>query len=128
MPVLTFSIEKCRADVRKAETIDLFDCVTAYREGMDPQAIEVIEGELRRRGVTRAEIDERVEACRRECLFDAAGVALRCSRCRRPAVAEVWGWHRVWRWVPLFPRRLRLCAEHDPNRSRDCQGAVDRAP
>jgi hypothetical protein len=118
--MLTFNVEKCRADVQRAETADLLDRVTAYRDGMDQQAIALIEAELGRRGVSPAEIVERTETCRRECVFDAMGIALPCSQCRRPAVTAVWGWHRLWRRLPLFPRRLRFCKEHDPNPNRDC--------
>ena len=31
------------------------------------------------------------------------GTAVRCSFCHRPAVAEGWGWHRLWGVLPLFP-------------------------
>jgi hypothetical protein len=120
--MLTFNVEKLRSDVQRAETPDLLDRITAYRAGMEPEAVELIEDELRRRGVSGAEIDERAETCRRDCLFDDTGVALSCSRCRRPAVFEVWGWHRLWGRVPLFPRRLRYCEEHRPIPSSDRQG------
>jgi hypothetical protein len=112
--MMEFDPEKCRAAARQAETDDLLDQVTAYRRGLEPEAIELIEQELRRRGVTQAAIADRAEECRRECLLDDTGTALKCSRCQRPAVAQVLGWHRLWGILPLFPRSLRVCKEHRP--------------
>jgi hypothetical protein len=112
--MLKFNAEKCLAEVSKAETTDLLDRITAYRLGMEPQAIEIIEHELERRGVSGAEIAARGEECRRECTFDRNGVALPCSRCRRPAVVAVMGWHRLWGVLPLFPRRQHYCDQHRP--------------
>jgi hypothetical protein len=107
-----FDVQKCLVEVRGAETADLLDRITAYRAGMEPRAIELIEQELRDRGVAQAEIDAHAEACRQSCLFDVTGTALACSCCRRPAVAEVWGWHRLWGVVPLFPSKRRYCRIH----------------
>ena len=104
--------QKVRANVEQAETDDLMDRVTAYRAGMEPGAVALIEKELMRRGITSAEIEAHAFECRDECLFHADGTALMCSFCRRPAVAEGWGWHWVFELVPLLPRRFRYCAEH----------------
>jgi hypothetical protein len=112
--MLTFNPQQCLVNARKADVADLLDRVTAYRLGMEPEALEVLEGELRRRGVSAAEISARQEECRQECVFDATGVALTCSRCRRPAVARGWGWHRLWGRVPVFPEPVRYCKEHRP--------------
>jgi hypothetical protein len=110
--MLEFDPAKLAATLQAADTADLLDRVTAYRPLMEPHAIEVIEAELRRRGVGAAQIADRANECQRECLLDATGAAFPCSRCRRPAVAHVVRWHRVWGLVPVFPRRLRLCREH----------------
>jgi hypothetical protein len=101
------------ANARAADTDDLLDRVTAYRDGMEPEAIDLIEMELRRRGVTADEIERHGEQYR-DCLRDQAGNVLMCSWCRKPAVSEEWGWHRIWNLVPAFPRRYRYCAEHRP--------------
>jgi hypothetical protein len=103
--------ERLAANVRSASTQDLLDRVTLYRAGMEPEALEIIEEELRRRGVTAAQQVDHATA-RGEVVRDAAGVPLRCERCGRPAVSCVWGWHWLWGKVPLFPRRVALCAEH----------------
>jgi hypothetical protein len=115
--MLKFDPQKCLLEVRRADSEDLLDRVTAYRDGMEPPAVDLIEGELRRRGVVQAAIDVRMAECRRECIFDAENVALPCSRCRRPAIAEMVGWHRLFGLVPVFPRSLRYCREHTPERA-----------
>jgi hypothetical protein len=112
--MFNFDPQKCLLEVRRAETADLLDRVTAYRQGMEPQAVDMIEQELRRRGIAQAQIDARMAECRRDCIFDAAAIALPCSRCRRPAVAEINGWHRLFGVLPVFPRSLRYCEEHQP--------------
>ena len=110
--MLKFDREKTLLEIRAAQTADLVDRITAYRQGMEPKAVEMIEQELRSREVSQAQIDARADECRQECLVDATGTALTCSRCRRPAVTEVIGWHRLFGVVPVFPRRLRFCKEH----------------
>ena len=112
--MLKFDSQKTLVEIRTAPTNDLVDRITAFRQGMEPAAIEMIEQELHGRGVSQPEIDARAEECRRDCLFDATGTAVVCSRCRRPAVTEVLAWHRVFGVLPLFPRRLCYCKEHRP--------------
>jgi hypothetical protein len=114
--MLRYNHERVLADVRRATTEDLLDRVTAYRAAMEPEALDLIEAELRSRGVTAAQVADHDERCRREVLFGPDGVAARCSRktCHRPAVAEGWAWHRLWGRLPLFPRFYRYCAEHPP--------------
>ncbi len=104
--------QKLLVNIHKADTDDLIDRVTVYRAGMDAEAIELIEDELRRRGVKEQEIQSYWDECRGECLFHAGGSAKMCSFCRKPAVTERWGWHRLMGKVPIVPRRLRYCKEH----------------
>ena len=104
--------EKLLANIRAASTEDLLDRVTAYRAGMETEAIEMIEHELHRRGLTAAQILEREEACRRECVFDANGAARMCSYCRKPAVSEGWRWHKILGQLPVFPRWMSYCEDH----------------
>lgn len=108
-----FDAQRVQANVQQASTEDLLDRITAYRAGLEPAAIALIEEELQRRGVTAAQIAAHAQT-RQDCLYDAAGVALTCSRCSRPAVVAAWGWHRLWGVVPLFPRRFPYCAVHQP--------------
>ena len=110
--MVEFDAQKSLVEFRQAETADLLDRITAYRNGMEPAAVELIEEELRQRGIEPAAISAHAEQCRRECVFDAGGTALSCSRCRRPAVAVVRRWHRLWGVVPWIPRSVPLCREH----------------
>jgi hypothetical protein len=109
--MLKLDLDRVRDNVQRATTDDLLDRVTLYRKGMEPEAIEIIEAELRARGVTAAQQVD-YEASRSDVLRDADGVALRCGRCGAPAVTQVRTWHRLWGLLPLFPRWLPLCAEH----------------
>jgi hypothetical protein len=108
------NLEKVRASAREASTEDLLDRVTAYRAGMEPEALTILEEELGRRGVGPAEIAAHAEALAGTLVPGPDGIPLSCSCCRRPAVSVRWAWHRVWGVVPLFPRRVPFCAEHDP--------------
>ena len=111
---MEWSEQKVLNNIRKADTEDLLDRMTAYRPGMEPAAIEMIDAELRQRGVTAAEIAAQREACERECVFLPDGSAAMCSFCRKPAVREGWGWGKLLWVVPIIPRRVRYCKTHAP--------------
>ena len=66
-------------------------------------------------------VAEHGERRAREVLVDDHGIALRCSFCDAPAVAQGRGWHKLLGLVPLLPRKLRYCAKHKP-------GATAAAP
>lgn len=120
--MFAFDRERVRANVRQAATEDLLDRATVHGEGMEPEALDLIEAELRRRGVTRQAQEEHAERHRqRSQLPGADGLTARCSFCDRPAVARGWGWHRLWGVVPAFPRRFRYCAEHAAGGGRGTQ-------
>jgi hypothetical protein len=104
-----------RANVRQAATEDLLDRATVYREGMEEEALDIIEQELRGRGISRDAIAEHERKRREGARFDSRGIALKCHRCPRPAVVETWGWHYLWGLLPLFPRRFAWCEEHKPS-------------
>jgi hypothetical protein len=112
---LEFDESRVLANARTAETFDLIDRVTAYRAGLEPAAIPILEDELRRRGVTPEEIAEQSEIYDRDCLRGPDGAALKCSFCRRPAVAEGWGRQTLFGIVPLLPRKVRFCKDHRPD-------------
>jgi hypothetical protein len=132
------------ANARRASTDDLLDRVTVFRDGMEPEALRIIETELRARGVTANDIATHERAQADECLRAADGRCLECSFCRKPAVATGWGWlrffwgfgfedslqgvdknvkwgwfHFPWATVPIWPRRVRFCREHLPILARD---------
>lgn len=104
--------KKVLENIRAADTDDLLDRITVYRANLEPVAIELIEGELHRRGIGANKIDAHREVCLRECLYHADGTAKMCSLCRKPAVREGWGWHRLMGKIPIMPRWLRYCKKH----------------
>jgi hypothetical protein len=109
--------QRIARNARKATTEDLLNRVTAYRAGMEPEAITVIEDELRRREVTFEQIEEHAARVREESLFLADGTAAKCSFCHNPAVGEGWGWRRLFNGpIPLYPRPYRYCRKHLPNK------------
>jgi hypothetical protein len=111
-PKMEWDEDKLLLNIRDADTDDLLDRVTAFRAGMEPEAIDLIERELHRRGVTAAQMQDQAEVYGRECVFDANGIAKMCSICRRPAVREGWGWHKILGMLPIFPRWLHYCKVH----------------
>src|SRR5579862_9229866 len=112
---MKFDSQKVTANARQASTEDLLDRVTVFRKGMEAEALEIFEAELRERGITRAAVEAYARAKEGTCLRDAEGIALQCRYCRKPAVVEIWGWQCLWGVVPVFPRRFRYCEEHRPD-------------
>ncbi len=120
--MLRLELRRVAEYIRGAETEELLDRVTVYRAGMEPAALDLMEGELDRRGVTRADIAEHDTARRATAIFLKDGTALRCNFCNRPAVVRRWGWLRLLGRLPVFPRMFAYCAVHggekqqpDPN-------------
>lgn len=109
---MDWDADRVRANARQAPTEDLLDRVTVYRPGMEPEAVEIIEAELRRRGIEQDAIDAYWADHGAGLLKDATGTARQCSFCTRPAVWSGLGWQRLWGKIPLFPRRLYYCEEH----------------
>jgi hypothetical protein len=111
---MRLNLERVRANVRQAATEDLLDRATVYRDGMEPEALDLIDAELRQRGVRAAEVEAHGAARSRTALRGPGGLPVRCRKCYRPAVAEGREWTRLWGLVPLFPRRVAYCAGHRP--------------
>jgi hypothetical protein len=107
-----FDSQRVLANVRRADTLDLLNRVTAFRAGMEPEAILIIEAELRSREYGPAEIEAHAQSLAGEVIFLEDGCAASCSFCRLPAVAHGWGWHRLWGRLPVFPRYLYYCRIH----------------
>jgi len=97
--------------IRKADTEDLLDRVTVYRDSMEPAAVDLMEDELWRRGITPEQVANHA-ANRSEVVRRSDGSAVRCVYCDRPAISRRWGWHRLFRRIPVFPRPLPRCGEH----------------
>ena len=109
---MEFNPGRVRENIRRSCTEDLLDRITAYRGGMEQEAIEWIEEELRERGVSAEAIQFHAEERFRQGVPRGEEPARMCSFCRRPAVAERIGWHKLWGLVPVFPRRFRYCHHH----------------
>src|SRR5829696_8583076 len=109
---MEFNLKRVADFIRGADTEELLDRVTVYREGMEPAALDLMKGELDRRGVTREEIAEHDAKRRASAVMLPDGTAMRCSFCDRPAVRQARGWHRLFGRVPIFPRVLAYCAFH----------------
>ncbi|HZY91067.1 MAG TPA: hypothetical protein VFE78_39960 [Gemmataceae bacterium] len=107
-------LEKVRANVRKATTEDLLDRATVYRGGMEPEALEVIDEELRARGVVP-------DASR---MRGPEGWPRVCQACGRPATWQGWTWGRLWGVLPMFPRQAQYCDEHRPRGDRPGEPAA----
>jgi hypothetical protein len=107
-------LERVRANVQQATTPDLLERATAYREGMEPEALAIIEEELHRRGVSEEEVRAAAERWQRQGMPVGDGTVQSCSFCPRPAVAAGWIWRRVFLVLPLVPVRVRYCEEHRP--------------
>lgn len=107
------NLEAVRANAAAAATEDLLDRVTVFRAGMEEEALEVLELQLRSRGVTEAQIQAHAEERGREVLWQRPGLAWSCSFCDKPAVAETWRWRKIfWNMVALYPCHIRCCREH----------------
>jgi hypothetical protein len=83
---------------------------------MEPAALDLMEHELDRRGVSREDIAEHDASRRKNAIILPDGTALRCSFCDRPAIVRAWGWQRFrlfWMIpVPIFPRLFSRCQVH----------------
>jgi hypothetical protein len=111
---LEFDLERVTRNARDATSEDLLDRVTVYRNGMEPEALEIIEAELRQRGIERAEIEAHAAYRNARMIPLPDGTALPCSFCHRPAVEQRWGMHRMWGLIPVFPRYFAYCEVHLP--------------
>src|SRR5262245_21154911 len=101
---MDFNLKRVAEFIRGADTEELLDRVTVYREGMEPAALDLMEGELDRRGVTREQIAEHDAMRRESAIMLPDGTAMRCSFCNRPAVKQARGWHRLFGRIPIFPK------------------------
>jgi hypothetical protein len=109
---MQLDLERVRQNARSASTEELLDRITVYRSGMEPAAIEIIESELDRRGVTPEQIEEFEERRRQDGLV-GHGVPRSCSFCDRPAVARAWGLSRGGHsLIKVIPWIFNYCEEH----------------
>ena len=109
---LELNLKKVAAYIRQAETESLLDRATVFRDGMEPAALDLIEGELSRRGVSLEKIAEYADLRSGDVIVDAAGVPKRCHFCERPAVSRGRVWFKLWGRIPLLPRIYARCDVH----------------
>jgi len=115
---LEFNLERMQRNVSESSTEDLLDRITAYRAGMEPEAVEIIERELQERGLRRENIRLHAEERFRQGVQMQEEPAPMCSFCRRPSVTVGIGWHKLWGLVPIFPWRYQYCSIHLPGHPR----------
>jgi hypothetical protein len=111
---MTLDLERVRANVRGATTEDLLDRATVYRSGMEPEALALIDEELRARGVTLDAVVAHETVRGVGLVRGPEGWPRVCEECGRPATWQGWTWGRLWWLLPAFPRRARYCDEHRP--------------
>lgn len=109
---MQFNPDKVLANARHSTTDDLLDRVTVLRDGMELEALEVLEAELARRGIGPEEIHRHGRELKHRVVKREDGLVARCSFCPRAAVESRVGWQRLWGLVPLFQRTLYYCDEH----------------
>jgi hypothetical protein len=110
---MKLDLEKVRANVRQATTEDLLDRATLFRSGMEAEALEVIEEELRARGVTLDVILAHESVRGVGLVRGPDGLPRVCAKCGRPATWEGCRWGRwVGRFLPLASLRSAYCDEH----------------
>lgn len=107
-------LKEIAAYTRRATTEELLDRVTIYRDGMEPAALDLMEGELDRRGVTRSQIAQHDAKQQAAALRHPDGSARRCEKCDRPAVNQHRRWHKLYGFIPVFRRTFYACEDHRP--------------
>jgi hypothetical protein len=124
---MEFDLKPVAEFIRQADTEDLLDRVTVFRESMEPAAVDLMENELWRRGVTPDEVAEHA-AERGDVVRRADGTVVRCTHrdrsrgfyCDRPAVGVHWHWFRLWGKVPVVPWPLPRCGVHGGRGNDEC--------
>jgi hypothetical protein len=113
-----------REDARRASTESLLDRTTIFRREIEGPALDILDAELAARGIGRAELEAHAALREQAGLFcHPDGSVIRCTVCSRPATGRRWKWHRLWGWfVPLFPRIVYLCQEHNDHPPKDPHG------
>lgn len=110
---MRLDLKTIAARMRSAETEQLMDRVTVFRDEMEPAAVDLIEGELARRGVTDEELTDHSVSRSERLIRRPDGSVVRCSFCERPAVVQARGWFRILRFVPVYPRLFSYCGVHE---------------
>lgn len=110
--MIPFNPQKLLAYLPRADTDELLDRLTVEREGMEPEAVPLIEAELARRGLGPEEIRKHARELEHRVIRHRDGLPLRCALCSRVAVERRTGWHRLWGVLPIFKRTFYYCERH----------------
>src|SRR5689334_17675070 len=84
--MLEFNRSRTDELAQQATSELLMDKITVYRAAMEPEAVDIFERELARRGVTQLQINAHDDARRRTAIMLPDGTARRCAFCERPAM------------------------------------------
>lgn len=103
---------KLLAHAAQMEKEELLDRVTVFRDAMQPEAVEVMEAELARRGVGPDDIHQHLRQMKHRVIHDAHGVPAQCSFCERAAVEQREDFHKLWRLIPVAKRNWYYCERH----------------
>ncbi len=108
---LFFDLDAVEANVARAETEDLLDRATVYRNGMEPEALNLIDAELRARGIGDADLMARLRRTAGRGLVYGSGrpggeVRKVCASGRG---AEMGLAPPLARGMPVFPRPFAFC-------------------
>ena len=98
---------------RSAPNEVLLDRVTVLRPMMDEAALPILEQELADRGVTAEDRLQHEARLRDRVVRLADGTLATCSFCPRAATGVRWGWYRFWGLLPLLPKRIYFCPDHE---------------
>jgi hypothetical protein len=109
---MRFDPQKVLDKARRADTEDLLDRVTLFREDLEPEAVEILEAELAGRGVTPEDIHQHLRTWKHRVLRRPDGSIPLCSFCSRAAVETELDWHRIFGLVPVFKRTFHYCQRH----------------
>ena len=112
---MKFDPQRVRANAQNSSTEDLMDRMTVWRDELEPAAVEIVAAELRQRGLGPEAIEAHRQRRAAAGVYRSDGITWKCSLCDKPARDRRWGWHRLWGWLPVFPRKFAYCADHDPH-------------
>ncbi len=98
--------------VQRADTGELLDRATVLRGELEPSALEWIDTELVRRGVSASEIESHGATLAAACERRPDGSVRRCWRCGAPATARARRWWRVFGLLPVLPVARPVCGDH----------------
>ncbi len=105
-------VEKCQAFAQKASTGELLDQYCFFSKGIEGQALLIFREELGHRGIKATDILEHRTNHGARVFFASDGYPKLCKDCRRAATGHTRNWARFFGFLPLFPRQVFTCDDH----------------